>query len=211
MNVPIRVVLVDDHQLFSQGLASLIEQHEDLTVVHRFVHPQHFLQALPALDVDVVLMDINLPAMSGLDAVVQALEIKPKLRIVMLSMVLNFPTVKEAMQVNAAGYLLKTAEGDEVVQAVRTVAQGQDYFTEEAKKVLLQSFRSDHTVGEIHLTPREKEILCLICEGLTTPQIAQKLNIAKTTVETHRGNVMSKTGCANSASLVSFAIKHGFC
>ena len=204
----IRIALIDDHLLFRQGLLALLEENKDVVIAAEYDDPVIFLEKLPFLEVDLILMDVDMPKMSGINAAKQAKKKKPELKIIMLSIHDNFSTVKSTIEAGVDGYLLKTSDREEVNRAIQLVIDGKDYFTEKVNKVLLGSFRAPESIGLIELSPREKEILALVCQELTTQEIADQLFISIHTVETHRRSLLHKTGCRNIAGLVKFALKN---
>lgn len=206
----IKVVLVDDHKLFRQGLAIILAAREDIEIVGRFETAIELLECLPNLEADLILLDIDMPLMDGITATPKILEINPKIKIVILSMHLDSKKIQQAVAANVNGYLLKTSDDDEVVDAIQQVYNGGEYFSKEAHSELINSFRNKEDFTEISLTKREKEILELVCQEMNSQEIAKELYISIHTAETHRRNLLSKTGCKNSVGLVKFAMENGY-
>lgn len=204
----IKIALVDDHHLFRQGMEAMLGNEPNMEVLSTYDNANNFLKELINLEVNLVLMDIDMPEVNGIEAAKKALELQPTLKIIMLSMHHNFSTIKDAMAAKVNGYLLKTSDQEEVKEAIETVIDGKDYFTKEVKEVLIGSFQSKHSNYVVELTPREKEILALVCKEMSTQEIAEQLFISVHTVETHRRSLLSKTGCKNSVGLVRFAVEH---
>lgn len=204
----IKVAIVDDHKLFRQGLGVILASKENITVVEKFESAIALLKHLKNLEVDVILLDIDMPELDGITATPQILKIKPQVKVIILSMHLSSTKIQEAVAANVKGYLLKTSDDKEVVEAIESVMKGKDYFAHEAHNELIASYRRKDDPSYVELTPREKDILRLVCEELNSQEIADRLFISKHTAETHRRNLLSKTGCKNSVGLVRYAIEH---
>lgn len=209
-----RVILVDDHVLFRKGLAGLLASRGQCSVVAEAGDGVEFLEAIENTEADVVLLDIDMPRMGGIEAAGRALEMKPDLKIITLSMHGDEDYYFKMVSLGVKGFLLKNSEIDEVLMAIATVAGGGTYFSQELLQGLVGSLKSPvQETGEEedtseHLSAREQEIIPLICLGLSNQQIADRLFISKRTVDKHRANIMAKTGCKNAANLVAYAIKH---
>ena len=201
----IRVALVDDHTLFRNGLKMLLSTHTDVEVVLESGSGEEFLAQVERVQPDVVFMDYAMPGISGAQTTERALRMCPEMKIISLTMVAS----------GAKGFLLKDSEFDEVVEAVETVAAGGSYFNESLLQSLSQSLRltgngaADSIAEADRLSEREIEILVGICRGESTQEIADRLYISKRTVDKHRANILEKSGCKNTASLVVYAIRHG--
>lgn len=207
----VRIVLVDDHTLFRTGLAGLLSQREGFDVVADYGSGEEFLAALESLEVDVVFMDISMPGIDGAETTRRALEIRPELKIITLSMYGDDHYYTRMVVSGASGFLLKDSEIDEVYAAVESAMAGDSYFS----SALLGSLTRNMSVlnalspnEEDELSDREMEILVEVCRGLSNQEIADKLFISKRTVDKHRANILEKTGCKNTANLVVYAIKH---
>ena len=205
----IKVAIVDDHQLFRQGLAVMLAAKENLEVVARYASAVDLLKHLRHEEIDVILLDIDMPELDGITATPQILAIKPKVKVIILSMHLSSNKIQEAVAAQVNGYLLKTSDDEEVAKAIGEVMNGRDYFAKEAHNELIASYRQKSDPNYVELTPREKDILKLVCEELNSQEIADRLFISKHTAETHRRNLLSKTGCKNSVGLVKYAIDNG--
>ena len=207
---PCRIILVDDHALFRSGLRGLLDRLDGCRVVGEASDGADFLAMLPSTDADVVFMDISMPVMNGAEATEQALQIKPGLRIITLSMFGDENYYARMVDAGACGFLLKDSDIVEVTNAIEAVMNGEEYFSP-ALQASLGSFgpsagderRDDAPDG---LSSREIEILVGVCRGLSNQEIADELFISKRTVDKHRANIMEKTGCRNTASLVVYAI-----
>lgn len=221
----IRIALVDDHSLFRRGLRVLLSSRPDFEVVADAASGGEFLAQLPAACPDVVFMDYAMPDMNGAETSERALEMCADLKIIALSMFGDNAYYSRMMSSGAKGFLLKDSEFDEVVEAVETVAAGGTYFSASLLESLSHSIRSvtasDEAAADAtqrqsaiaeqdRLSEREVEILVAICQGLSTQEIAERLFISKRTVDKHRANILEKSGCKNTASLVVYAIRNGF-
>ena len=212
----IRIALVDDHSLFRRGLKVLLSARPDFEVVADAGSGEEFLAMLPTARPDVVFMDYAMPAMNGAETSERALALCPDLKIITLSMFGDNAYYSRMVSSGAKGFLLKDSEFDEVVEAVETVHAGGTYFSASLLKSLSHPIRSAAAGGDAaaavaecdRLSDREVEILVAICQGLSTQEIADRLFISKRTVDKHRANILEKSGCKNTASLVVYAIRH---
>lgn len=214
-NLPYRIFLVDDHTLFRNGLRGLLNASGICRVVGEASSGEEFLEKLPEHDVDVVFMDIAMSGISGDEATARALELRPDLKVITLSMFGDEDYYYRMVSVGAKGFLLKSSDIDEVVTAIETVAAGGSYFSQELLDSLVSCLHTTpQPTPEVvieddeALSERELEVLLEICKGLSNQQIADKLFISKRTVDKHRANILDKTGCPNTANLVVYAIKH---
>lgn len=209
----IRVALVDDHRLFRNGLKMLLSTHKGVEVVFEAASGEEFLAEVERVRPDVVFMDYAMPGMSGAQATEQGLAICPDMKVISLTMFAENAYYSQMVGSGAKGFLLKDSEFKEVSEAVETVAAGGTYFSESLLATLSQTMRkSGGSVDDIaeadRLSEREIEILVGICRGESTQEIADNLFISKRTVDKHRANILEKSGCKNTASLVVYAIKH---
>ena len=205
------VFLVDDHTLFRNGLKGLLEHVAHHRVVAEAADGIEFLEKLPGCRADVILLDIDMPRMNGIEAATQALERYPDLKIITLSMHGDEDYYFKMVSLGVKGFLLKSSEIDEVTTAITTVARGGSYFSQELLRTLVGSLKTTSTGSENStesLSDREREILLLICKGMSNQEIADTLFISKRTVDKHRANILAKTNCRNTANLVVYAIKH---
>ena len=209
----IRVALVDDHRLFRNGLKMLLSTHKGVEVVFEAASGEEFLAEVERVRPDVVFMDYAMPGMSGAQATEQGLALCPDMKVISLTMFAENAYYSQMVGSGAKGFLLKDSEFKEVTEAVETVAAGGTYFSESLLATLSQMMRkSGGSVDDIaeadRLSEREIEILVGICRGESTQEIADNLFISKRTVDKHRANILEKSGCKNTASLVVYAIKH---
>ncbi|MCQ2237200.1 MAG: response regulator transcription factor [Bacteroidales bacterium] len=205
--------LVDDHQLFRTGFRTLLQRIDGVRVTFEASDGEQFLEQLKTVEQqpDIVFMDISMPRMNGLQATEAALSAIPDVNIIILSMFGEKEYYSRLINIGIKGFLLKSCDFSEVETAIKAVSEGDMYFSEE---LLAQMSTSNNTVAanvseEDKLSDRELDVLALICSGESNQEIADHLFISKRTVEKHRANLMVKTGCANTASLVVYAVKMG--
>ncbi|UOG77686.1 response regulator transcription factor (plasmid) [Hymenobacter tibetensis] len=210
----IRLFLVDDHTILRDGLRTLFQQQTDLHVVGEAETGELLLAQLPTTPCDVVLLDLHMPGLDGL-ATTQRLRAEfPTVRVLILSMADHERAIGQVLAAGAQGYVLKNAGHDEIVVAVRAVAAGKRFLCSELGLSMLEKVLTG--VPEVitqpvsGLTTREQEILQLVADGLTTAQIADRLFTSPRTVETHRQNIMEKTGAKNTAALIKTALVKGW-
>ncbi|HKL71997.1 MAG TPA: response regulator transcription factor [Marinilabiliaceae bacterium] len=206
----IKVFLVDDHNLFLNGLRLLLTTTQVFDVVGEASNGLEFMERFQEADPDVVLMDISMPVIDGIEASRKALEINPDLKIITLSMYGDQEYYTRMLEIGVRGFVLKDSDIQEVKSAITTVAQGGNYFSRQLLRGLILGKKELPLIlgSEEQLSERELEVLIEICQGLSNNEIAEKLFISKRTVEKHRANVLLKTGCKNTASLVVFAIRN---
>lgn len=204
----VRVVLVDDHTLFRNGLKGLIDGVRGCVVTGVFSDGEDFVAALPELEADVVFMDISMPHMNGDEATVKALQHNPDLKVICLSMFGDENYYSRMVDAGAKGFLLKDSDIDEVFAAIDAVMSGGSYFCAALLDSISSVLHSGHSDIPENLSEREADVLLGICRGLSNQEIADSLFISKRTVDAHRANILEKTGCKNTASLVVYAMKH---
>ena len=205
---PCRIVIVDDHALFRSGLRGLLDRRSEYSVVGEAGDGAEFIAMLPTLEADLVFMDISMPVMNGAEATEQALQIRPELKIVSLSMFGDANYYARMVDAGACGFLLKDSDIDEVTAAIEAVMHGEMYVSPALQTSLAALADSDDATADATdgLSPREIEILVGVCRGLSNQEIADELFISKRTVDKHRSNIMEKTGCRNTAALVLYAV-----
>ena len=201
----VRLFLVDDHQLFRNGLKFILNERNDMEVAGEASNGKEFLELLDFVNPDVVLMDIGMPVMNGIDSTRLALDRYPNLKILVLSMFSESEYFNSMIDMGVKGFVLKDADNEELYQAIKKVFAGGTHFSQE---LLISIIRKKTPENKILLTRREKEVLDLICKGLSNQQIAEKLIISQRTVERHRSNLLAKTDSKNSVSLVVYAIRN---
>ena len=210
----IRLFLVDDHAVLRFGLRTLFQQDPTLQVVGEAENGEQLLAQLPATPCDVVLLDLHMPGLDGLATTRRLRAEFPDVRILILSMADHERAIAEVMAAGAAGYVLKNAGHDEILLGMRTVAAGKRFLCSELGLTMLEKLLAviPESASQLMsgLTAREQEILRLVAAGLTTAQIAEKLFTSPRTVESHRQNIMAKTGTKNTAALVKAAASQGW-
>ena len=212
--MPIRVILADDHAVVRDGLRSLLESEGDIVVVGDVANGRLAVQRAQQLGPDVVVMDIAMPELNGIDAARQIREVSPSTRVVILSMYSTAEHIRHALQAGAQGYLLKESAGTEVVQAVRAVHAGRRYLSQQITETMIGDYVLQRAADPVEdplarLSAREREILQLVAEGKTSAQIAKILNLSPNSIATYRSRLMRKLGIGDVAGLVKFAIQHG--
>lgn len=204
-----RIVLVDDHSLFRNGLRGLLDRCEGYRVVAEAASGEEFLALLPELEADVVFMDFSMPGIDGARTTERALAQRPELKIITLSMFGDESYYQRMVQAGARGFLLKDSDIADVLQAIDTIEAGGSYFSPQLLTSLTGRMHAREDAPDEQLSEREREILVAVCRGLSNQEIADELFISKRTVDKHRANILEKTGCKNTASLVVYAIRYG--
>ncbi|MBI3136315.1 MAG: response regulator transcription factor [Bacteroidetes bacterium] len=211
-----RVLLVDDHQLIIDGLRGFIEAAPAYAVVGEANTGTEAVRLAAVLNPDVILMDIEMPEMSGIQACQEIKKTMPDVKIIIVSMHHEKQLIKKLIDLGADGYLLKNSQQQEVMDALEKVLRNQSYFSQDVTLSLLDKSNSKnastHSSAVLHvsqLTEREIEILKLVAQGMTNKEIGDSLNISHRTVDTHRTNLMKKLEVTNVAGLIRFAFKNG--
>ncbi|PCJ77888.1 MAG: DNA-binding response regulator [Flavobacteriales bacterium] len=212
----IRVLITDDHQMFIDGIKALLVDSEEVHVVAMANNGEEALDRLKKQPIDVVIMDINMPVMNGIEATKQIREKYPDVKVLALTMYIEKELITEIVKAGATGYILKNTGKEELITAITTIAKGEKFYSSDVALKMLDAKTTleyvediDNQNRNINLTKREKEILKLITMEYTTPQIAEKLLISYFTVETHRKNLIRKLNVKNVAGLVKIAIQNG--
>jgi DNA-binding NarL/FixJ family response regulator len=208
-----KILLADDHAIVRHGLSESIEQQDDMKVVGQANDGRMTVELAGELKPDIVVMDISMPYLNGFEAAREILRDNPNIKIIALSMHSSKRFVSEMLKAGASAYLLKDCEFDELIKAIRVVAQGKTYLSPTISDVVIDNFvKSDEEETSSvfsTLTQRERQVLQMIAEGNTTKQIANSLFISPKTVEAHRLNVMNKLEIDNVAQLTKYAIQEG--
>lgn len=209
----IKVLLVDDHRMVRAGLKSVIDEFDNIKVTAQAGTVQEALTVLAAKEIDVVLMDINLPQQNGIEGAQIISKDFREVKVIGLSMNDDHFSISEMLKAGAFGYILKDSDEEELKKAIETVFEGESFFTEKVTKVMMNAMlvknKKESDQGAIVLSQRETEILKLVSDGLTNNEIGEKLFISARTVDTHRRNLLQKTGTKNSAGLVKYAFLNG--
>ncbi|SFL88960.1 response regulator transcription factor [Shimia aestuarii] len=201
----VRVAIVDDHPMVAEGIQSILESYDDLTVIATLANGREALDTLPGLKPDVILMDLNMPELGGLTATEMLLERDPDLRILVLSMHDSPEYISTALSHGAMGYVLKDVQTDEIKTAIDAVMRGERYLCTGAQG----SLEPPEGGAREQLTSREQTVLLQLAQGKSNKEVAQVLNISVRTVETHRKNIKRKLGISSTAGLTRYAMEHG--
>jgi DNA-binding NarL/FixJ family response regulator len=209
----IRLVLADDHLVVREGLRALLEAEPDFTVVGQTGDGSEVGALVDAVGPDVVVLDLMIPGMAGLDVIRDMSRRFPETKVVVLSMHANEAYVLEALSNGASAYVLKQSEPGELLRALREVTAGRRYLSPPLSERALEAYLQQADSGPVDrpgaLTPREREVLQLVAEGYTSAEIADRLFISPRTVETHRANLMKKLRLRTPADVVRYAVRHG--
>jgi two-component system response regulator NreC len=212
---PVKLLIADDHQIIIDGLKSLLRDVPFLKVVGEATNGRQALDYLKLIQVDLILMDIDMPVLNGIEATRLLKDQYPGVRVIILSMHNESGLIKTLLKSGADGYVLKNADREELIEAIKMVASGKSYFSADVTRSLAgedesgpSAFQKDQRIAE--LTVREIEILKLVAEGYSNKEIGEKLFISHRTVDTHRTNLMKKLDVNNVAGIIRFAIRSGF-
>ena len=210
----IRVLIVDDHAIVREGLRNLLEAQEDIEVVGEAVDGSEAISKTESMKPDVVLMDITMPGIGGLEATRQIKELHPEVKILVLTMHESDEYFFKMLSAGASGYFVKGGSSAELVSALRAVWRGDVFLYPTMAKRLLNDYLKRAETGDEKesldgLTPREREILKLIAEGRTNQEVADLLVLSPTTVHTHRAHIMAKLGLRNHTELIKYALRQG--
>jgi DNA-binding NarL/FixJ family response regulator len=210
----IRVLVVDDHAIIREGLRVMLGNQPDIEVVGLAANGREAIQFVDEHEPDIAVIDISMPELNGIEAILQMLPRHPHMQVVVLSIHETKPYVHRALKAGARGYLIKETAGLEVVDAVRAVRRGERYLSQRIADLLMtgsfQKLEASTEGGLLEaLSPREREILQLVAEGNTSQEIAELLFISPKSVDTYRSRLMHKIRVADMAGLVKFAIQHG--
>ncbi|MCC6538503.1 MAG: response regulator transcription factor [Bryobacterales bacterium] len=210
----IRVLVADDHSVLREGLRSLLCRQADMEVVGEAADGRQAVQFCTQVPADVVLMDIAMPSMNGIEATKRIVESNPDTKVAILSMHSDESYVRRALKAGARAYLLKESAQDEVVNAVRSVAGGKSYFSPRVKTILQDDYMRQLDQAGVDdtyelLSPREREILQSIAEGLSNKEMAAQMGLSIYTVETHRRHLLEKLNLHTTADVILYAVRKG--
>lgn len=210
----ITVLLVDDHAVVRDGLGFLLDAQPDITVIGNAANGREAVRLVAELKPNIVLMDITMPDLNGIDAAYQINQQSPTSQVIILSMHATSEHIAHALQAGAHGYLLKESAGAEVVSAVRTVHAGNRYLSQKISDTMIDDYLYQRQLGKsesplLRLSAREREVMQLVVEGKSSMEIGDILSLSPKTVETYRSRMMQKLNISDLPSLVKFAIQHG--
>ena len=201
----IKLILADDHKLFREGVRSILENVDEIQIVDEVDNGRALINSLRVKQTDMVILDISMPGISGIEACRLIHKAYPCLKILILSMHGEESFVRSAIEAGASGYLPKEIDHTKLIEAILTINKGGSYFSKDISSKLISSFL---TKDKQHLTPREKEIIVLVCDGLSNKEIADKLSISVRTVDCHKNNILQKLGLKSSVDLVKYGLKN---
>ncbi len=207
-----RILIADDHGIVRKGIRFLLETQDDLRVIGEASDGREAVRLAEELEPDVVIMDIAMPHLSGIEATEQIIRRTPAIGVIVLSMHSDEAYLVRTLAAGAKGYLLKDSAEDDLIRAVRTVAQGRPFFSPAISQALLEDYLRNLQQRGLQdsydlLTQREKEVLQLLAEGKSNKEVATMLNLSVYTVETHRANLMQKLNLHNTAEIVLYAVR----
>ncbi|PKP53713.1 MAG: DNA-binding response regulator [Bacteroidetes bacterium HGW-Bacteroidetes-1] len=209
MDPVIRVIIVDDHEIFRSGLKMVINKLGYAKVVAEASDGAEFLQILEHEVTDLVLMDIEMPVMNGIEATKKALEKYPSLKIIALTMFKEDAYIQSMMEAGVKGFLIKNIRKEVLDRALQAVYNGKTYYSEELWDYFTKTvIKEDKHENDLNLTRRELEVIELLAEGLSNREIAEKLFVSERTIVGHKSNLMSKTGTKNTVSLLAYSIRN---
>ncbi|HTX35511.1 MAG TPA: response regulator transcription factor [Bryobacteraceae bacterium] len=211
--MPTSIILADDHPVVRRGMQTLLESEADFSIVGVAADGLETVRLVERLKPDVLVLDLMMPGLSGLEALRIVHERSPKTRIVILSMYSTSAFVAQALQNGATGYVLKGCSEESLVRAVKEAAAGRRFLSPPVTEIAINAYIEQSKTGPFDphdtLTPRQREVLQLVAEGKTNADIAARLNISRRTVENHRATLMQRLGLQNQAELIRHAIRHG--
>ncbi len=209
-----KVIIVDDHSIFRDALKFVLAQSEDIEIIAEASNGQEFLDIIDNYSPDIVLMDIAMPVLDGVEATREVLKRYPEMKIIALSMYGDELYYFRMLEAGVQGFVLKESGSDELIKAIHSVMDGDNYFSNRILCNIIKEFaheakgQPETEKIQVKLSKRESEVLELICAGFSNNEIANKLGISKRTIEGHRSSLISKTGAKNSIHLVLFAMKN---
>lgn len=210
----VRILIADDHVLFREGMKSLLKSEDGIELIASASDGLEALELAGELRPDIVLMDVTMPRMNGIIATEKIVSKFPDIKVIVLSMHSDRRFIAETLKAGARGYLLKESSPQTVVEAIRSVAEGDIYLSAKACTVLTEDYlrllNNEKQNSSNPLSEREMEVLLLLVKGRNGKQIADTLSISKNTVDTHRRRILDKLGCASMAELTKYAIREGF-
>lgn len=204
----IKTIIVDDHKLFRKGLSLILNSMKNIEVISEASDGSEFLEKINNIKPDLVLMDIKMPKLDGITATKQALNKYPDLKVIVLSMHNDADYYTRMLDAGVKAFVMKNSDPEELKQAIDLVIEGKNFYSQEILLSMVKNFQDEMKSDTIKLSQRESEVLKYICHGYSNNQIAEKMYLSPRTIETHRANLLSKTGTKNSIQLVVYAIKN---
>ncbi len=208
----IKILLADDHDIVRDGIKMLLEDEVGFEITAEAENGKEAIKACKEHDIDLIVMDISMPEMNGIEATEKIKEEFPAIKVLALTMMDEDQHIRQMIEAGASGYILKSSDKIELVDAITTILEGQHYFSDDATQSVMMDLVKGTTKKENsdpgNITDREKEVLELIVKQYTNQEIAEELYISTRTVDAHRRNLLQKTGAKNTAGLVTYAIKH---
>jgi DNA-binding NarL/FixJ family response regulator len=211
---PLRLLLADDHEIVRQGLRSMLEAQRECQVVGEASDGRQAVTMTKDLNPDIVILDIGMPSLNGLEATRQILKMRPQTKVLILTMHESDSVIREVLDAGARGYILKTDAGRDLVTAVESLRRNKTFFTSRVSQMILDGFLKGDSrmheapTGAVRLTPRQREIVQLLAEGKSSKEVAVALDLSVKTAETHRANIMRKLDCHSVSEVVRYAIRN---
>ena len=206
----LKILLADDHEMLREGIHAYLKDQEDLQVIGEAANGQEVLKRLSKPPrPEMVIMDINMPKLDGIDATVAIKKRYPNTKVLILSMHNRAEFIKKLIEAGADGYILKNSGRRELLKAVRQIAEGERYFSEEIVRTGFNEAYFGNVTNQAELTKREKQVVKLIANGLSSDDIARELNITRNTVDSHRKKIIIKINARNTADITRYALKTG--
>lgn len=206
----VNIYIADDHKIFAEGMESILSQESEIEVLGIARNGKQLLGMLQNQIADVVLLDITMPELDGIETAKEILSAYPETKLLMLTMHNTIEHIAPLIEMSVPGYILKNAGKNELLNAIEKLLDGKTYYSTEIAETLAKELRHFNSEQKIKLSQRETEVLQLVFEGLSTTEIGEKIFLSPRTVETHRSNLLAKTGCKNTAQLIQFGLKNGY-
>jgi DNA-binding NarL/FixJ family response regulator len=210
--MPVRIIIADDHRLFREGLVNLLSDAKDIEIVAEADNGKDVIEKAKALNPDIIVMDIGMPILNGVEATARLLKELPAIKVIALSMHSEKQFIKGMLEAGASGYLFKNCAYDELIEAIHTVNAGKKYLSDKITEIMIQDYlgkEESMSESDSELTERESEILKLIAEGVPTSEISELLFVSVKTIGTHKQHLLEKLNLKTSTDLVKYAIKRG--
>jgi len=204
----IKICIVDDHQIFLDGIAVLLEEIDGFNVVLKTSDTRGLVESLCHHKVDVLLLDIEMPRVNGIELVKDLKKRKSVSKVLMLTMYNDSEIIKKSIKAGASGYILKNASREELIEAIQAVCNGDRYYSPDVMQAVMDAFQPQKNTSR--LSGRELQIIQLIADQFTTREIADRLHLSPYTVETHRKNILLKLGLKNTAGLIKYSLQRGW-